>query len=125
MDKKRGLKMSDAMLGTFFAINVRPEHRQVFLDASIFAAQSVISEEPGVFQFQVMVDATNPNRFYFYEVFQDAAAIQAHSETSVFKNWWNTIQPMLEGDMETLANMRSLFPTAKGFEAQKPGLLKW
>ena len=117
--------MSDAMLGSFFAINVRPEHRQAFLDASIFAAQSVISEEPEVFQFQVMVDVTNPNRFYFYEVFHDEAAVQAHRDTSVVKNWWDTVRPMMEGDMEPIANMRTLFPTAKGFEAQKPGLLQW
>lgn len=117
--------MSDPMLGEFFAINVKPEHRQDFLDASIFEAQSVISEEPGVFQLHIMVDAANPNRFYFYEVFRDEAAIQEHRETPVFKNWWITIQPMLESDVETIAKMRSLFPTNKGFEAQKPGLLQW
>lgn len=117
--------MSDSMLGQFFAINVKPARRQAFLDSSIFEAQSVISEEPGVFQFHVMVDAANPNRFYFYEVFRDEAAIQEHRETAVFKSWWNTIQPMLEDDVETIANMRSLFPTSKGFEAQKRGLLQW
>ena len=117
--------MSDAMLGTFLAINVRPEHRQAFWEASIFVAQSVISEEKGVFQFQVMVDVTNRNRFYFYEVFQDEAAVQAHRNTPVYKSWWETVQPMLESDIETIANMRSLFPTAQGFKAQKPGLLQW
>jgi len=117
--------MSDAMLGGFFALNVKPEHRQDFLEASIFKAQSVVSEEQGVFQFQVMVDATNPNRFYFYEVFRDDAAVEEHRKTSVFKNWWDAVQPMLEGDMETIAKMCSLFPTKRGFEAQKPGLLQW
>ena len=117
--------MSDAMLGGFFAVNVKPEHRQSFLDASIFEAQCVISEEIGVFQFHIMVDAENPNRFYFYEVFKDEAAIQKHRETEAFKNWLSTVQSMLEGEIETIANMHSLFPTAKGFEAQKPGLLQW
>lgn len=117
--------MSDAMLGSFLAITVRPEQRQAFWDATIFAAQSVISEERGVFQFHVMVDATNQNRFYVYEVFQDEAAVQAHRDTPVYKSWWETVQPMLEGDMETIANFRSLFPTAQGFKAQKPGLLQW
>lgn len=117
--------MDDAMLGGFFAVNVKPEHRQAFLDASIFEAQSVVSEEPEVFQFQIMVDATNPNRFYFYEVFRDEAAIQEHWETEVFKNWLTTVHSMLDGEIETIAKMRSLFPTAKGFAAQKPGLLQW
>ena len=117
--------MSDAMHGNLFAINIRPECRQAFLDASIFEAQSVLSEELGVFQFQVMVDAADPNRFYFYEVFRDEAAVQAHRDTSAFKNWWDSIQPMLESEIEIIANMRTVFPSAKGLEIQKPGLLQW
>lgn len=117
--------MLDAMLGRFFAINVKPEHRQSFLDASIFEAQNVISEEPGVYQFHIMVDETDPNRFFFYEVFRDKDALQEYRETAIFKKWWDTIRPMLDGDVETIAQMRSLFPTRKGFEAQKPGLLQW
>lgn len=117
--------MRDSMLGRFFAVNIKPEHRQAFLDASIFKAQSVISEESGVFQFHLMVDATDPNRFYFYEVFCDNAAVQEHWETPVFKNWRNIVEQMHEGEIENIANMRSLFPTHKGFEAQKPSLLQW
>ena len=117
--------MSDAMLGQFLAISVKPEHRQAFLETSIFEAQSVISEEPDVFQFHVMVDAADPNRFYFYEVYRDAAALEEHRETAAYKNWWQIIQPMLQGNVEQIADMRSLFPTRKGFEAQKPGLLQW
>ncbi|GGH21157.1 Quinol monooxygenase YgiN [Cribrihabitans marinus] len=117
--------MADAMLGTFFAIDVRSEHRQAFLDASIFAAQSFISEEREVFHFQIMVDAVDPNRFYFYNVFRDEAAVQAHEETSVFKTWWQKVQPMLASETETIAKMHTLFPSAKGFEAQKMGLLQW
>jgi len=117
--------MDDAMLGGFFAVNVKPEHRQSFLDASIFEAQSVVSEEAEVFQFQIMIDVENPNRFYFYEVFRDEAAVLNHRESETFKNWLNSVQTMLDGEIETIAKMRSLFPTAKGFKAQKPGLLIW
>lgn len=111
--------------GGFFAVNVKPEHRQSFLNASIFKAQSVVSEEAEVFQFQMMVDLAIPNRFYFYEVFQDEAAVQDHWDSEAFKNWLNTVQAMQDGDIEFTARMRSLFPTTKGFEAQKPGLLQW
>lgn len=117
--------MSDAMVGRFFAINVKPEDRQAFLEASIFEAQSVISEEREVFQFHIMMDEADPNRFYFYEVYRDEAALQTHRETAVFKRWWAKIQHMLDGEVEAIARMRSLFPTSKGFEAQKPGLLQW
>lgn len=116
---------SEAMLGRFFAVSILPEHRQAFLEASIFEAQSVISEERDVFQFHFMEDATRPNRFYFYEVYRDGSALQMHWETAVFKTWWANVQHMLDGELETIAQMRSLFPTSKGFEAQKPGLLQW
>ena len=117
--------MDDGMRGAFFAVNVKPEHRQSFLNASIFEAQNVVSEEAEVFQFHIMVDTTNPNRFYFYEVFRDEAAVQGHWESETFKNWLNTVQTMLDGHIEIIARTRSLFPTSKGFEAQKPGLLQW
>ncbi|WP_050930390.1 putative quinol monooxygenase [Aestuariivita boseongensis] len=117
--------MEDGMRGGFFAVNVKPEHRQSFLNTSIFEAQNVVSEEAEVFQFHIMVDMTNPNRFYFYEVFRNEAAVQNHWESEAFKNWLNTVRTMLDGDIEMIARMRSLFPTNKGFEAQKPGLLQW
>lgn len=117
--------MTDSMLGTFFAINVKPDFRNAFFEASIFEAQSTISEEEGVFQFHLLEDAMNTNRFYFYQVFQDDAALQAHKETKVFKDWLNAVSPMLEGEIEVIAEMRSLFPSAKGFKAQKNGLLQW
>lgn len=113
--------MDDAMIAGFFAVNVKPEHRQAFLNASIFEAQNVVSEEPDVFQFHLLVDETNPNRFYFYEVFRDEAALQRHWGSEVFRNWLDTVQKMLDGEIEVIARMRSLFPTAKGFEAQKSG----
>ncbi|WP_135505803.1 putative quinol monooxygenase [Roseovarius aestuariivivens] len=116
---------SDAMVGRFFAVNIKPEHRQEFLEASIFEAQNVISEEVHVFQFHFMEEASNPNRFYFYEVYRDDSALHEHRETAVFKTWWASIQHMLDGEVEKIAQMRSLFPTIKGFEAQKPGLLQW
>ena len=117
--------MDYGMSGGFFAVNVKPEHRQAFLDASIFEAQSVVSEAAEVFQFHLLVDMSDPNRFYFYEVFRDETAVQEHWESDLFKNWLDTVQTMLEGDIEVIARMRSLFPTNKGFEAQKPGLLQW
>lgn len=117
--------MEDAMLGGFLAVNVKPEYRQSFLDATFFKAQTVVSEEAEVLQFQIMMDIANPNRFYFYEVFTDENAVQDHWESEAFKNWLNTVRTMLDGEIEMIARMRSLFPTAKGFKAQKKSLLQW
>ena len=117
--------MDDTMFGGFLAINVKPEHRRPFLEASIFQAQNAVSEENDVFQFHILVDEENPNRFYFYEVFRNEASIQEYWETENFKSWLITVRQMLDGEIEFIARMHSIFPTAKGFEAQKHGLLHW
>ena len=117
--------MSDSMLANLVAINVKPEVRKAFLDASVFEAQCAVSENSGVYEYHLTVDKTDPNRFYFYEVFRDNAALEEHRKTKAYKDWRLTIESMIEGEIEAIAKMYSIFPTAQGFEAQKPGLLKW
>ncbi len=117
--------MTEAMLSGFFAINVKPDCREKFIEASIEEAKGVILSEDGVFQFQILVDQENPNRFYFYEVFRDQSAINTHWETEVFKTWWRSIEPMLDGAVETVSLMKTIFPSAEGYLSQKGGLSNW
>lgn len=105
--------MADSMYAGFFAINVKPEHREAFIEASIAEGKGAIREEPGIFQFQIMVDESNPNRFYFFELFRDEAAAEEHWETEVFKTWWITVEPMFNGEVETLGSMRTIFGSTK------------
>jgi len=49
-----------------------------------FAPQA--REEPGVQLFLVHRAAENPSQFLFYELFEDAAAFEAHQQTSHFKS---------------------------------------
>ena len=114
--------MSESMYGGFFAIDVKPEHRQAFVEASVTEAKGVLAGEPGVYQFHVLVDRSNPCRFYFFEIFRDEEAIEAHWATEVFKTWWNTVEPRFEDGVETLCTMRTIFPSVPELEAQKPGL---
>ena len=117
--------MVDSMYSIFVAINVKPEHRDSFIEVSTLEAQGAIRGEPGLFQFQMLVDEANLNRFYWYEVFKDEQAANDHWETEVFNNWWNTVEEMIDGEIETLCTMRSIFPSVSGFEKQKPGLMNW
>ena len=117
--------MTNSMHAGFFAINVKPEHKEEFIEASIIEAKGVINGEEGVFQFQILVDKSNPCRFYFFEVFRDEKAIKTHWETQVFKEWWNTVEPMFEGEVEALCTMETVFPSVRGLEAQRPGLSNW
>ena len=73
----------------------------------------------------IIVFQCGPNAECRHEVFREEAAVQDHWESEAFRTWLNTVQTMLDGDIEMIARMRSLFPTTKGFESQKPGLLQW
>ena len=93
--------MTDSMYSILVAINVKPEYRDSFIKASIAEAQGSVSGEPEIFQFQMLVDETNPNRFYFFEIFRDEKANKSHWETDAFKAWWNTVEEIFDGDLVT------------------------
>lgn len=117
--------MKGSMYSIFVAINVKPEHRDSFIKESKAEARGAISGEPGLFQFQMLVNGTNPNRFYWFEIFRDVKAAEEHWETEVFKKWWHTVEDMIEGEIETICKMRTIFPSISGLEKQKPGLMNW
>ncbi len=117
--------MLDSMFSIFVVINVRPEHRDSFIKASIAEAQGSVRGEPGLFQFQMLVDESNPNRFYFFEIFKDKDAADTHWDTEVFKTWWNAVEGMFDGEAERICTMRTIFPSVSGLEKQKPGLMNW
>jgi len=58
--------MSDSMYTILVAINVKPEYRDSFIKASTAEAQGSVRGEPELFQFQLLVDESNSNRFYFF-----------------------------------------------------------
>ena len=117
--------MHDSMFSIFVAINVKPDYRDTFIEASIGEARGSIQGEAGLFQFQILVDESNPNRFYFFEIFRDENAAKQHWETDVFKTWWNTVEGMIDGEIETISKMRTIFPSIRGLEQQKSVLSNW
>jgi quinol monooxygenase YgiN len=42
-------------------------------------------KEPGVYAFQIHQSLTEPEKFFFYEVFKDEDAFAAHQQTEYFK----------------------------------------
>ena len=117
--------MKDSMYSILVAINVKPEYRDAFIEASIVEAKGSIKGEPEIFQFQMLIDDANPNRFYFFEIFKNEDANKDHWETEVFKTWWNTVEEMFDGGTERICTMRTIFPSVNGLEKQKPGLMNW
>jgi autoinducer 2-degrading protein len=117
--------MKDSMYSILVAINIKPECRDAFIEASIAEAKGSIKEEPEIFQFQMAVDETDPNRFYFFEIFKNKGANEDHWEAEAFKTWWDTVEEMFDGGTERICTMRTIFPSVSGLEKQKPGLMNW
>src|SRR2546426_1361473 len=83
--------MSDHQENTMFAIwvkvRVKPQQRQRFLDAIEVDALGSERDEPGCFRFNVLEDEAQANVFYFYEVYRDEAALEAHRTMPHYDVW--------------------------------------
>lgn len=81
-------------------IQVRPEHVADFLEIARYDAEHSEQDEPGCLRFDVIQDRDESNRFYFYEVYRDQAALEAHRETPHFKQYVEKSQPWLAAPPE-------------------------
>lgn len=93
--------MSFAVCVTF-AIN--PKHLHAFLPLMHANAQTSQSEEPGCQRFDVLTDPTRPGDVFLYELYDDAAAFQAHLASAHFKRFDQAVADMiLAKDIKTYA----------------------
>ena len=81
-------------------IQVKPEHVAEFLEIARYDAERSQKDEPGCLRFDVIGDRDNSNRFYFYEVYRDDAALEAHRQTPHFKFYFEKTQPWLAAPPE-------------------------
>lgn len=75
------------MLILFVTVNVKPEHRDEVLKGIHVDARGAQHDEPGCLRFDVIQDQNDQNRFYFYEVYKDQAAFDAHLKAPHFPAW--------------------------------------
>jgi quinol monooxygenase YgiN len=60
---------------------VKPGKLEQFLKLAKTDASQSVANEPGCRQFDVTLDREEPNRVVLYEVYDDAAAFDAHLQT--------------------------------------------
>jgi len=65
-------------------LQVKPEYREQFIEAGLVDARGSAETEPGCARFDFLQDETDPNTFYFYEVYKDDDAFAAHQKTEHF-----------------------------------------
>jgi autoinducer 2-degrading protein len=68
-------------------VNVKPERLADFLTLIQYDAEHSENDEPGCLRFDVLQDAEDPHKFWYYEVYKDEVARMAHRETPHFKKY--------------------------------------
>src|SRR5438270_1868085 len=80
-------KRRERMLAMWVKVRVKPEGRERFLKAIEVDALGSEGDEPGCMRFNVLHDQQDPNIYYFYEVYRDEAAIEAHRAAPHYAVW--------------------------------------
>lgn len=87
------------MLAIWVKVRVKPELRGRFLEAIEVDALGSERDEPGCLRFNVLQDARDANVYYFFEVYKDEAALEAHRAMPHYAVW-RAAADTLEGPTE-------------------------
>jgi len=101
------------MLAIWVKVRVKAEARERFLAAIEADALGSERDEPGCMRFNVLQDAQEENVYYFYEVYRDEAALEAHRATPHFALWRAAVDT-LDGAPEA-TRCRTVFPAAEAY----------
>jgi len=105
--------------GTMFAIwvsvQVKPERREDFLQAIEEDARGSREDEPGCLRFDVLQDGTDPHHYYFYEVYRDEAALEAHRAAPHYQVWAAAVASGVLAEPAVITRTASVFPSDAGW----------
>src|SRR5213080_2554463 len=96
------------MLAIWVKVRVKPELRKRFLEAIEVDALGSERDEPGCLRFNVLQDEHDENVYYFYEVYKDQAALEAHRAMPHYAVW-RAAADTLDGPTEA-TRCDSVFP---------------
>jgi (4S)-4-hydroxy-5-phosphonooxypentane-2,3-dione isomerase len=96
---------------------VKPQERQRFLEAIEHDALASERDEPGCARFNVIQDDADPNVYYFYEVYRDEAALEAHRAAPHYAVWRKAADT-LDGPTERVSG-RTVFPSSPAYWDKK------
>jgi (4S)-4-hydroxy-5-phosphonooxypentane-2,3-dione isomerase len=106
-----------AMLAIWVKVRVKPEARERFLKAIEVDALGSERDEPGCLRFNVLHDQQDPNVYYFYEVYRDEAALEAHRAAPHYAVW-RAAADTLDGTPEA-TRVEPVFPAATDYWDRK------
>ncbi len=89
------------MLSLMVQLEVRPEDRDEFLAAITTNAEMSVRDEPGCHRFDVTAVEGDETRFVLYELYDDAAAFEAHKRAPHFRSWRQVADRVLTSQVNT------------------------
>ena len=105
------------MIAIWVKVKVKPERRNDFLKAIEVDALGSERDEPGCARFNVLQDAQDQNTYYFYEVYRDEAALEAHRAAPHYAVW-RAAADTLDGAPEA-TRVEPVFPAAADYWDRK------
>ena len=102
------------MLVNLVKVRVKPEQRQRFLQAIEHDALGSERDEPGCLRFNVLRDTADENVYYFYEVYPDEAALEAHRAAPHYEVWRAAAAEVLDGQPER-TRCETVFPSDRAY----------
>ena len=101
------------MIAMWVKVRIRPEERQRFLKAIEVDALGSEQDEPGCLRFNVLRDAQDDTVYYFYEIYTDQAALDAHRAAPHYAVW-RAAADTLAGPTEAI-RCETVFPANRAY----------
>jgi autoinducer 2-degrading protein len=93
------------MFALVVSLRVKPNKERQFRTAIEANAAASQREEPGCRRFDVVRDNADPHHYLLYELYDDAAAFQAHKDTAHYALWRQAAAECLEEQANTAATL--------------------
>ncbi len=104
------------MLAIWVKVRVKPQQRQRFLEGIEIDALGSERDEKDCYRFNVLQDEKDENVYYFYEVYKDQAALEAHRKMPHYAKW-QAVADTLDGPAEP-TRCKTVFPAAANYWAK-------
>ena len=101
------------MLAIWMKVKIKAAMRDKFLKAIEADALGSERDEPGCLRFNVLQDEKDENVYYFFEVYKDQAALEAHRNTPHYAIW-RGVADVLDGPTEP-TRCKPVFPAARPY----------
>jgi autoinducer 2-degrading protein len=101
------------MIAMWVKVRVKPEGREHFLKAIEVDALGSERDERDCFRFNVLQDQQDRNVYYFYEVYRDEKALEAHRAAPHYAVW-RAAADTLDGPAQA-TRCTTVFPAATNY----------